>query len=105
LTCALTGCSGFAASRNLVISGENRSMFVPVHGSASDIAGHGHADPTATVLSMALLLDHLGHREAARRIEASVAFDLATRDHSAPGGTRAIGDRLAALVSSNAQLS
>jgi len=53
------------------------------------------------VLSVALLLDHLGEREAARRIEASVAFDLATRDQKNPGTTRAIGDRLAALVSSN----
>jgi len=105
LAAAVTGGIGFAASGNLDISGENPSMFEPVHGSAPDIAGHGHADPTATVLSMALLLDHLGYREAARRIEASVAFDLATRDHSAPGATRAIGDRLAALVSSNAQLS
>ena len=104
LAAAVTGGIGLAASGNLDISGENPSMFEPVHGSAPDIAGHGYADPTATVLSMSLLLDHLGHREAARRIEASVAFDLATRDHSAPGATQAIGDRLAALVSSNTQL-
>jgi 3-isopropylmalate dehydrogenase len=76
-------------------------MFEPVHGSAPDIAGQGIADPTAAVLSVALLLDQLGEREAARRIEASVAFDLATRDHQSPGATYAIGDRLAALVSSN----
>jgi 3-isopropylmalate dehydrogenase len=49
-----------------------------------------------------MMLDHLGQHEPARRIEASVAFDLATRDHSSPGVTEAIGDRLAALVSSNA---
>ena len=54
-------------------------MFEPVHGSAPDIAGTGTADPTATVLSIALLLDHLGLPEAARRVEAAVAFDLATR--------------------------
>jgi 3-isopropylmalate dehydrogenase len=47
------------------------------------------------------MLDHLGNHESARRIEASVAFDLATRDHNSPGATEAIGDRLAALVSSN----
>lgn len=75
-------------------------MFEPVHGSAPDIAGQATADPTAAVLSVALLLDHVGYSEAARRVQASVSFDLATRDHSAPGATHAIGDRLAALVSS-----
>ena len=74
-------------------------MFEPVHGSAPDIAGTGRADPTATVLSVALLLDHLGHGDQARRVEAAVAFDLATRDHADPGKTEAIGDRLAALTS------
>ena len=102
LAAAVTGGIGLAASGNLDITRRNPSMFEPVHGSAPDIAGQSAADPTAAVLSVALLLDHLGQHEAARRIEASVAFDLATRDHSAPGGTQAIGDRLAALVSSNA---
>lgn len=102
LAAAVTGGIGLAASGNLDITRRNPSMFEPVHGSAPDIAGQSAADPTAAVLSVALLLDHLGEHEAARRIEASVAFDLATRDHSAPGGTQAIGDRLAALVSSNA---
>jgi 3-isopropylmalate dehydrogenase len=46
-------------------------------------------------------LAHLGYDEPSRRVEAAVAFDLATRDHSSPGGTSAIGDRLAALVSSS----
>ncbi|TCP52069.1 3-isopropylmalate dehydrogenase [Tamaricihabitans halophyticus] len=101
LAAAVTGGIGLAASGNLDVTGRNPSMFEPVHGSAPDIAGQGLADPTATVLSVALLLDHLGKHEAAKRIEASVAFDLATRDHSAPGATHAIGDRLAALVSSN----
>ena len=98
---AITGGVGLAASGNLDVSRRNPSMFEPVHGSAPDIAGQGIADPTAAVLSVALLLDHLGQHEAARRIEASVAFDLATRDHPSPGSTYAIGDRLAALVSSN----
>src|SRR5690349_12440154 len=101
LAAAITGGIGLAASGNLDITRRNPSMFEPVHGSAPDIAGQGIADPTAAVLSVALLLDHLGEHEAARRIEASVAFDLATRDHPSPGGTYAIGDRLAALVSSN----
>jgi 3-isopropylmalate dehydrogenase len=101
LAAAVTGGIGLAASGNLDITRRNPSMFEPVHGSAPDIAGQGVADPTAAVLSVALLLDHLGEHEAARRIEASVAFDLATRDHPSPGNTYAIGDRLAALVSSN----
>ncbi|HEV8557789.1 MAG TPA: 3-isopropylmalate dehydrogenase [Actinophytocola sp.] len=101
LAAAVTGGIGLAASGNLDNTRRNPSMFEPVHGSAPDIAGQGVADPTAAVLSVALLLDHLGEHEAARRIEASVAFDLATRDHPSPGNTYAIGDRLAALVSSN----
>jgi 3-isopropylmalate dehydrogenase len=98
LAAAVCGGIGLAASGNIDATRTNPSMFEPVHGSAPDIAGQGIADPTAAVLSVALLLDHLGEHEAARRIEASVAFDLATRDPS-PGGTYAIGDRLAALVS------
>jgi 3-isopropylmalate dehydrogenase len=101
LAAAVTGGIGLAASGNLDVTRTNPSMFEPVHGSAPDIAGQGSADPTATVLSLALMLDHLGEHEAARRIDASVAFDLATRDHTNPGLTQAIGDRLAALVSSN----
>jgi 3-isopropylmalate dehydrogenase len=101
LAAAITGGIGLAASGNLDVTRRNPSMFEPVHGSAPDISGRGLADPTAAVLSVALMLDHLGNHEAARRIEASVAFDLATRDHASPGATEAIGDRLAALVSSN----
>ncbi|EHK88564.1 3-isopropylmalate dehydrogenase [Saccharomonospora azurea SZMC 14600] len=103
LVAAVTGGIGLAASGNLDITRRNPSMFEPVHGSAPDIAGQSLADPTAAVLSVALLLDHLGERESARRIEASVAFDLATRDQNNPGSTQAIGDRLAALVSSNSR--
>ncbi|HEY9389867.1 MAG TPA: 3-isopropylmalate dehydrogenase [Mycobacteriales bacterium] len=99
LGAAISGGIGLAASGNLDVSGRNPSMFEPVHGSAPDIARTGTADPTATVLSVALLLDHLGHGDDARRIEAAVAFDLATRNHTSPGRTQAIGDRLAALAS------
>jgi 3-isopropylmalate dehydrogenase len=102
LAAAVTGGIGLAASGNLDVSRANPSMFEPVHGSAPDIAGKGIADPTAAILSVALLLDHLGEPELARRVEAAVAFDLATRDHTNPGGTHAVGDRLAALVSSAA---
>ena len=99
LGAAVSGGIGIAASGNLDVSRTNPSMFEPVHGSAPDIAGTGKADPTATVLSAALLLDHLGHGDQARRVEAAVAFDLATRDNSRPSSTKEIGDRLAALAS------
>jgi 3-isopropylmalate dehydrogenase len=75
-------------------------MFEPVHGSAPDIAGRGLADPTATVLSVGLLLQHLGLSEAAARVDAAVAADLAARA-DAPAGSRstsAIGDALASSV-------
>lgn len=100
LAAAVSGGIGLAASGNLDVSRANPSMFEPVHGSAPDIAGTSTADPTATVLSVGLLLDHLGLPEAARRVEAAVAFDLATRQIGSPGRTQAIGDRLAALASS-----
>jgi len=98
LAAAITGGIGLAASGNLNVSGTNPSMFEPVHGSAPDIAGQGKADPTATVLSAALLLDHLGHAEAARRVERAVAADLAERG-SAVRGTGEIGDAIAGRIS------
>jgi 3-isopropylmalate dehydrogenase len=96
---AVTGGIGLAASGNLDVSGTNPSMFEPVHGSAPDIAGQGIADPTATVLSVGLLLDHLGRGDQARKINAAVAFDLSTRDAQGPVRTSEVGDRLAALAS------
>jgi len=74
-------------------------MFEPVHGSAPDIAGRGIADPVAAVLSVSLLLDHLGHPEAARRVEDAVAAELAGRTPAVALRTDEIGDRLAAAVS------
>ena len=62
-------------------------MFEPVHGSAPDIAGQGIADPTATVLSVGLLLDHLGPPTRRAEVNAAVAFDLSTRDPQATGHT------------------
>src|SRR4029453_8596495 len=93
IAAAVTGGIGLAARGNLDVTGTNPSMFEPVHGSAPDIAGQGRADPTAAVLSTALLLEHLGRDEAARRVEASVAADLASRG-SAPRSTRDIGTAL-----------
>ena len=95
---AVTGGIGLAASGNLDASGTNPSMFEPVHGSAPDIAGKGVADPTATVLSVGLLLEHLGRTDQARKVDAAVAFDLSTRDPQAAIRTTDVGDRLAALA-------
>jgi 3-isopropylmalate dehydrogenase len=95
---AIAGGIGLAASGNLDPSRANPSMFEPVHGSAPDIAGKGIADPTATVASVALLLDHLGHPEEAARVEAAVAASLARRPSSAGAArsTREVGEELAA---------
>ncbi len=97
LAAAITGGIGLAASGNINPTGDFPSMFEPVHGSAPDIAGQGKADPTATVLSVALLLRHLGHDTEATRIEAAVTADLAERDGLR--STDEIGDALAARVS------
>jgi 3-isopropylmalate dehydrogenase len=99
IAAAVTGGIGLAASGNLDASGTNPSMFEPVHGSAPDIAGQGLADPTAAVLSVALLLDHLGRGDQAKKVNAAVAFDLSTRDPKHPIRTSDVGDRLAALAS------
>lgn len=95
---AVCGGIGLAASANLNPDRLSPSMFEPVHGSAPDIAGQDKADPTAAVLSAALLLDHLGETDAAAKIEAVVRADLAQRDPEKPGGTREIGERLAAAA-------
>jgi 3-isopropylmalate dehydrogenase len=99
LGAAIAGGIGLAASGNLDVSGTNPSMFEPVHGSAPDIAGQGVADPTAAILSVAMLLDHLGRTEDAARVERAVAADLATRDAKDPGSTSAIGERIVSAVS------
>ena len=99
LGAAIAGGIGLAASGNLDVSGANPSMFEPVHGSAPDIAGQDLADPTAAVLSVAMLLEHLGHGEASHRVERAVAADLLARRESAPAGTKAVADRLATAVS------
>jgi len=95
---AVTGGIGLAASGNLDTSGTHPSMFEPVHGSAPDIAGQGIADPTATVLSVGLLLEHLGRTDQAKKVNAAVAFDLSTRGQQSPLRTAEVGDRLAALA-------
>ncbi|MGF2948242.1 3-isopropylmalate dehydrogenase [Microbacterium alcoholitolerans] len=77
---AVTGGIGLAASGNINPDGAFPSMFEPVHGSAPDIAGQQKADPTAAILSVAMLLDHLGLREEASRLQRAVEADIASRD-------------------------
>jgi 3-isopropylmalate dehydrogenase len=103
LAAAVTGGIGLAASGCINPSRKHPSMFEPVHGSAPDIAGQGVADPVAAVLSVAMMLEHLGHPEEARRVRDAVAAELAARparqDRQAGAlRTAAIGDRLAAQV-------
>jgi 3-isopropylmalate dehydrogenase len=90
---AISGGIGLAASGNVNPTHTTPSMFEPVHGSAPDIAGQGKADPTAAVLSVSMLLDHVGETDAALKVEQAVASDLATRQGSA--STSEVGDRLA----------
>jgi 3-isopropylmalate dehydrogenase len=102
LGAAIAGGIGLAASGNLNVDGTAPSMFEPVHGSAPDIAGQGIADPTATVLSAAMLLDALGLNAAAARVEAAAAADLAERasgsDSFPSRRTADIGDAIAARL-------
>lgn len=91
---AITGGIGLAASGNVDASGKNPSMFEPVHGSAPDIAGQGIADPTAAILSAAMLLRQLGDEDNAQKIEKAVAEDIAKRG-DAPIKTVEVGDRIA----------
>jgi 3-isopropylmalate dehydrogenase len=98
IAAAVSGGIGLAASG--CINPERRfpSMFEPVHGSAPDIAGKGVADPVAAVLSVSLLLDHLGHAEQAQRVVEAVAAELAARTPGTGVRTAEVGDRLAAAV-------
>lgn len=98
LAAAVTGGIGLAASGNINPSGAFPSMFEPVHGSAPDIAGQQKADPTAAILSMALLLEHLGRNAEAARIHTAVEADLAARPNAAPRSTGEIGDAIAKAV-------
>ncbi len=99
LAAAITGGIGLAASGNINPDRTAPSMFEPVHGSAPDIAGQGIADPTAAILSAGLLLDHLGHPEAAASIEAAVLADRAALAASpATRRTSEVGDAIAARV-------
>jgi 3-isopropylmalate dehydrogenase len=93
LAAAVTGGIGLAASGNINPERAYPSMFEQVHGSAPDIAGRGIADPTAAILSVSLLLAHLGLAGPAAAVEAAVAGDLAERG-SSRRPTRVVGDAI-----------
>ncbi|WP_067973914.1 3-isopropylmalate dehydrogenase [Nocardiopsis trehalosi] len=99
LGAAVAGGIGLAASGNINPENDFPSMFEPVHGSAPDIARQGVADPTATILSAAIMLEHLGLPAAAREIEQAVADDLQARaKDGAERGTARVGDDIARRV-------
>ncbi len=95
LAAAVCGGIGLAASGNIDATRTNPSMFEPVHGSAPDIAGQGIADPTAAIMSVGLLLSHLGEDAAAARVDKAVEQHLATRGDERLTTTQ-IGERIAA---------
>ncbi|AMM33101.1 3-isopropylmalate dehydrogenase [Sinomonas atrocyanea] len=92
---AVTGGIGLAASGNINLDGTAPSMFEPVHGSAPDIAGQQKADPTAAILSAALLLENIGQAEAAARIQSAVRSDVESRAQAGTRTTAQIGDAIA----------
>ena len=96
LAAAISGGIGLAASGNINPDGTFPSMFEPVHGSAPDIAGQQKADPTAAILSVALLLDHLGLSAESARVSAAVSADLASR--TGARSTSEIGDAIVAAL-------
>jgi homoisocitrate dehydrogenase len=97
--CMLVGGLGLACSGNI---GANAAVFEPVHGSAPDIAGQGIANPLATVLSAALMLEHLGEGEGAARLRAAVNATLEAgetpRDLGGGLGTNDVAQALAARL-------
>lgn len=97
LAAAVCGGIGLAASGNIDATRTNPSMFEPVHGSAPDIAGQGIADPTAAIMSVALLLAHLGADDAAARVDRAVESYLATRG-SESRATADVGERIIARL-------
>jgi tartrate dehydrogenase/decarboxylase / D-malate dehydrogenase len=81
ITAAVSGSISIAPSANLDPERRFPSMFEPIHGSAPDIAGQGIANPAGAIWAGALMLEHLGHAAAARRVMAALEATLA-------GGTR-----------------
>ena len=99
---ACTGTIGIAPSANINPEGKFPSLFEPVHGSAPDIAGKGIANPIGQIWSGAMMLEHLGHKEAAdAMVEAIEAVlgegdsQVLTRDVGGQGTTESLGKAIA----------
>ncbi|HWA43139.1 MAG TPA: tartrate dehydrogenase [Hypericibacter adhaerens] len=100
---AVAGTIGIAPSANLNPEREHPSMFEPVHGSAPDIAGKGIANPIGQIWSGAMMLEHLGHAEAAGAVERAFASvladsDILTPDMGGKASTREMGEAVARAV-------
>lgn len=100
---AIAGSIGLAPGANINPEKEYPSMFEPVHGSAPDIAGRGIANPIGQIWTGAMMLEHLGHADAAqavvRAIEQVVAEGkVLTRDLGGKASTAEVGQAIAALV-------
>ena len=89
IAAVITGSMGLAPSANINPERIHPSMFEPVHGAAFDITGKGIANPLATISAVAMMLEHLGEREAAERVDRAVAQCLSERNILTPdlGGT------------------
>ena len=99
LGAAVAGGVGLAASASINPTRTLPSMFEPVHGSAPDLAGKQKADPTAAILSAALLCEHLGLSAEAARIDQAVSDDLLERQGAwSPRSTPEIGEDIAERV-------
>jgi tartrate dehydrogenase/decarboxylase/D-malate dehydrogenase len=100
LSAILTGSIGLAASANLDPARNNPSLFEPVHGSAPDIAGRGIANPLATILAAAMMLEHLGQGEVAAALNRAVRNALASGEALTPdlGGSATTATATAAVV-------
>jgi tartrate dehydrogenase/decarboxylase/D-malate dehydrogenase len=98
----VVGGIGIAPSGNINPERTAPSMFEPVHGSAPDIAGRGIANPIGQIWSGAMMLDHLGHAEAARAVEAAIetvcAEGAVTRDLGGTMTTVEAGKAIAQIV-------
>jgi tartrate dehydrogenase/decarboxylase/D-malate dehydrogenase len=99
---AVTGTIGIAPSANLNPERTFPSLFEPVHGSAPDIAGKGVANPIGQIWSGAMMLDHLGHLDAAgdviRAIETVLTSGPRTREIGGTAGTEEVGKAIAAAI-------
>jgi tartrate dehydrogenase/decarboxylase/D-malate dehydrogenase len=102
----ITGSMGLAPSANINPDGRYPSMFEPVHGAAFDIAGKGVANPLATILATAMMLEHLGEGPAADRVRSAVELSLKdgavkTPDLGGSSSTSQVGDEIVRLLSTS----